>query len=73
MKRSEVEVGKTYTCKVSGKLVPVRIARDRGWSEVYKSGLWKDKHSGWDAMNLSTHRKIHIATAAGLRAEVSPC
>ena len=72
MKRSEVEVGKVYTAKVSGKLVPVRIERDRGTRGIRGVG-WgmreAERHNGWDAVNLFTHRQIHIATAARLRGE----
>jgi hypothetical protein len=66
MKRSEVEVGKVYAAKISGSLVPVRIERDRGTALGYGKC---ERHTGWDAVNLSTHRQIHIATAARLRGE----
>jgi len=75
MKRSEVEVGKTYTAKVSDKLVPVRITCDLGtnrtWTRGYAYGR-RETHAGWDAMNLSTHRQIHIRSAARLRGEYKP-
>ena len=54
MKRSEIEVGKVYTAKVSGSLVPVRIERDRGTNRGWTAGqgFSKERHLGWDAENL---------------------
>ena len=57
MKRDEVQIGKTYTAKVSDKLVPVRIEAE-------------NRHGGWDATNLVTGKKVRIKSPQRLRAEV---
>jgi hypothetical protein len=54
MKKADVQIGRTYTAKVSGQLAPVRI------NSVSPYG-------GWNATNLSTGRVIRIKTAARLR------
>jgi hypothetical protein len=54
MKKSEVKIGGTYTVKVSGRLVPVRIT---GTSP----------YGGWVGMNTKTSREVRIRTAAKLR------
>lgn len=53
MKKAEVQLGATYTAKVSGRLVHVRIDRE----SVY---------GGWDATNLVTNRSIRIRSAQRL-------
>jgi hypothetical protein len=60
MKRSEVHVGRTYRANVSGKRVNVRITVDCGPNA--RTG----KHGGWNAINETTNREIHIATAQRL-------
>ena len=72
MKRSEVEVGKVYTAKISGKLVPVLIERDRGTRRSWLNTSRAERHDGWDAENVKTGRQIIIATAARLRGEYKP-
>lgn len=57
MKKKDVQVGKTYEAKISGRLVPVRLDRE------YSFG-------GWIATNLVTNREVRIKTAAKLRKEV---
>jgi len=57
MKKSEISVGGTYVCKVSGKVVPVRITG-------------QSPYGGWDAVNTQTHRTVRIRTAARLRRPV---
>ena len=59
MKKSEVEIGKTYIVKVSGKLVPVQIINESPFG-------------GWNGGNLLTKRGVRIRTAARLRSEVKP-
>ena len=54
MKKHDVEICGTYTAKVSGQLVPVRI------DAVNPFG-------GWLATNLMTGRTVRIRTAARLR------
>lgn len=59
MKKAEIEVGKVYIMKVSGKLVPVRI------SSVCIYG-------GWNGVNTITKREVRIKSAAKLRREAEP-
>ena len=62
MKKENVEIGKTYLVKVSGKLVPVKLIRK------YDSFSWY--LHGWVGVNLKTNREIHIKTAAKLHREL---
>lgn len=55
MKKSEVKVGETYVCKVSGRLAEVRIE-----SECPLGGWW--------ATNRRTGRQVRIRSAQRLRA-----
>jgi hypothetical protein len=57
MKKNEVQIGKTYTAKVTDKLVPVRIEAE-------------NRHGGWDATNLATGKKVRIKSPQRLRGEV---
>lgn len=57
MKKEEVQIGKAYTVKVSGKLVPVAIVQ-------------ANPMGGWDGLNLVTHRGVRIRSAARLRHRV---
>ena len=58
MRRDEVQIGKVYLAKVSGKLTQVRIdAKSR---------------YGWDATNLATGKKVRIKSARRLRDEAKP-
>jgi len=59
VKKSEVQIGKTYTAKVSGFVVPVRIVSE-------------SPHGGWVGINILTHREVRIRTAARLRREIDP-
>ena len=61
MKSKDVQIGKTYIAKVSGKLSRVRII-----SEVIAP--W----TGWSGKNLDTGREINIRSAARLRRECLP-
>jgi len=54
MKKADVTLGKTYTAKVTDRIVPVRIDRE-------------NPHSGWDGTNLKTKKKIRIKSARRLR------
>jgi hypothetical protein len=54
MKKSQVEIGKHYIVKVSGKLARVRIVRE-------------SSYGGWDAINTATGRDVRIKTAGRLR------
>jgi hypothetical protein len=57
MKKHEVKVGGTYTAKVSGKVVPVRIDG-------------QNPRGGWDATNTATGKKVRIKSAQRLRGAV---
>jgi len=54
MKKSNVKVGETYRCKVSGELTDVRITGE-------------NPHGGWDAVNVETNRKVRIKSPQRLR------
>ena len=54
MEKHEVEIGGTYSCKVSDKLTVVRIDR-------------VSKYGGWDATNLTTKNAVRIKSAGRLR------
>ena len=54
MKKDQIEIGGTYTAKVSDKVVPVRIDR------AHRAG-------GWCATNLHTNRPVRIKSARRLR------
>ena len=54
MKKADVKLGKTYTAKVSNRIVPVRI------DAVHSVG-------GWVATNLKTNKKVRIKSAQLLR------
>lgn len=54
MKNSEVQLGGTYTAKVSNKVVSVRIDA-------------VNRHGGWSATNLMTGKTIRIKSAQRLR------
>ena len=59
MRKSEVVVGYTYTVKVSGQLVPVKITRE-------------SLYGGWDGVNTVTGRSVRIKNASRLRKPVNP-
>lgn len=59
MKKSEVQVGKVYIVKVSGKLARVRLTE-------------ASPYGGWIGTNLSTNREVRIKSAAKLRGEDVP-
>jgi len=69
MTKKLVEIGEVYTAKISGKLVPVRIDRNRGEMLGFSSNR-PVRHKGWDATNMTTGQKIHIRTAVTLRGHV---
>jgi len=54
MKKRNVQVGKTYACKVSGSVVPVRLDRE-------------NVHGGWDGTNMKTHKPVRVKSAQRLR------
>lgn len=58
MKKEQVQIGGTYVAKVSGHLAQVRIDAE-------------SRFGGWDATNVSTHRKVRIKSAQRLRREAS--
>lgn len=54
MKKSEVEIGRYYVVKVSGKLTRVKITGE-------------SPHGGWGGRNAATGRAVRIKTAGRLR------
>jgi hypothetical protein len=54
MRKSEVEIGRTYVAKVSGLMTKVQVVK----VSVY---------GGWVAVNLRTGRLVQIRTGARLR------
>ena len=59
MKKRDVKIGATYTAKVRGFVVPVRIESESSFG-------------GWIGTNVRTLREVHIKSAARLRREVRP-
>lgn len=57
MKKNEVKIGRVYTAKVTNKLVQVRIEAE-------------SRYGGWDAINVSTGKKVRIKSPTRLRATV---
>jgi hypothetical protein len=55
---AQVKIGETYLAKVSGKLVKVRVLGER---TTYHG------RTGYEAVNLSTNRTLHLKSAARLR------
>ena len=55
MLKKDVEIGGTYTAKVSEKVVPVKLLRPNPWG------------TGWIGQNTVTGREVTIKTAARLR------
>ena len=54
MKKNEVEIGKVYIVKVSGRLTRVRLTGE-------------NPYGGWDGINVTTGRKVRIKSARRLR------
>ena len=54
MLKSQVEIGRQYVVKVSGKLAVVKILRE-------------SPYGGWEAVNTATNKAVRIKTAARLR------
>jgi hypothetical protein len=57
MKKNEVQIGGTYTAKVTNKVVQVRIDAE-------------SRYGGWDATNMETGKKVRIKSPTRLRAAV---
>lgn len=74
MHRDDVKVGGVYTTKISGRLVPVKITRDRGMRPHYNGETVgaRHPHLGWDATNQDTGRKVTIHSAVRLKGEYQP-
>lgn len=58
MKKAQIQIGKTYRAKVSGKLANVRITGEC-------------LYGGWDGINTDTGRTVRIKSAQRLRFEVA--
>jgi len=54
MKKNEIKIGGQYTCKVSDRIVVVKITG-------------QNPHGGWDAVNLTTNKTVRIKSAQRLR------
>jgi hypothetical protein len=54
MKKADVQIGQSYTAKISGQIQSVRITRE-------------SPYGGWLGVNPATGREIRIRTAAKLR------
>ena len=54
MKKRDVEIGREYVVKVSGRLTRVRLNSE-------------SPYGGWTGTNTSTGREVRIKTAARLR------
>ena len=57
MKKENIEIGAVYTAKVTGRIVPIQI-------------LAENPHGGWDGVNQSTNKRVHIKSAQRLRHRV---
>jgi hypothetical protein len=64
MKKDDIVEGGTYTAKVSGRLVTVRIVRR---VETFNG---RRRGTAYVAINLSTGRELHLRSAARLRRAV---
>ena len=62
VKKADVQIGRVYIVKVSGRRCPVRLDRD------YVSSYSGRTH--WIGTNLFTRREVTIESAARLRCEV---
>jgi hypothetical protein len=75
MKKSEIEVGKVYTAKVSGRIVPVEVLAERTGSSHYYGGAnsgaagFTRSTTKFTVRNLVTGREI-VVSAARLRSAV---
>ena len=59
MKKADVEVGRTYRVKISGRLTRVQLTATSPFG-------------GWEGRNVLTGRTVRIRTAAKLRFEIDP-
>jgi hypothetical protein len=57
VRKTEVEIGKVYACRISRRIVPIRI------EAVAERG-------GWYARNLRTGRSVYVRNAGKLRARL---
>lgn len=60
MKKADIEIGAMYRARVARQFVNVRVLRT-------------SPYGGWDAVNLSTMRRIRIRSAARLRGLARAC
>lgn len=61
MLKKEIEIGKVYVAKISGRLSPVRILSISRYNSCH-----------WIAKNLRTKRQVVIRSAQKLRGELEP-
>lgn len=61
MLKKEIEIGKVYLAKISGRLSPVRILSFSPYNSCH-----------WIAENIRTKRQVVIRSAQKLRVELEP-
>ncbi len=73
MKRNEIEIGKVYVIRVSGKLAPVRITHERTTTAFGTRSASNRMMHKFMGINEKTGRSIGPFTAAKCRIEVIQC
>lgn len=75
LKMKDVEIGGIYYCKVSGRVICVRIESDKGYTTTKSQNggalVMRKKHLGWIATNLETKRQILVRSATRLRSRAT--
>ncbi len=57
MKKAQIEIGKVYAVKVSGKIAPVKV-------------VGVSAYGGWDCENMQTKREVRVRGAARFREQL---
>jgi len=57
MRNADIRIGHTYAAKVSGRVVPVRV-------------ITESPYGGWEAINLTTHRRIRVKSCQRFRFQI---
>jgi len=65
MKKSEIEIGGTYTAKVSGNIVPVKVIEQRTRYDFSGRAC-----IGWRCRNTATGREIVVKSAQRFRRKI---
>lgn len=68
MKAADIQIGKVYAVKVSGKIQPVKIIRkiDDGFN--HRTG--RSVPGGWAGRNEQTGREVYVRSAQRCRHEI---